>query len=353
MVSVIHNGENGQKYTPIQTFTWIIDAVRFGYWLTDQTVSRKGQDRLFAFVSSPTLSCLPGFVLLGCVLRNKLSVHNQVAGRHNPTIHFLRLWEAGENAKLTFKNGKDFRILRLRCEECEKKVHGRHLSPDHFRKHPDQIHAVDQYTVMVTKGNTRSGPQWGVNTKNCLDYSLGKAQTSYERIFHDLSKDASLPTTSKTCDRINIFLAGPSRKTLRAVYGKEIQITSPWAESLTTLNELMNLDEDTGRNLNPHYWHDGAWLNPKARRQREGSSTVARRGVAIIDGAPAWERWNEALQTSTRVLVYHRTSSNLRYDRTTTILNQVHPYLGPAVVYQGHSWFKDFNPIRAFVHEWR
>jgi hypothetical protein len=348
MVSVIHGEGDRRRSITVPGAAWITDAVRFGYWLTEQTLRRKGADRLFAFISSPTLSCLPGFILLGCVLRNKLSVSNEAGEEHRRILHFLRLWEAGEGSELRGPDGKKYRVVHLRWEQDR----DTRLRPGHFRRHPDRIHAITQYTVAATKWSAKGGAQWLVSTRNCLDYSLGKSQTAYERVLENLRDAAGLPGTNETCRRIPVFLAGPSRKNITALYARDIRIRCDGVGVTPTLNELMNLDT-TGRNINPHYWNDGSWLNPKARRKREAGLAVAAKGVAIMDGGAAWERWSEALQISTRALVFHRTSSNLRYERMRTILNQVHCNLGSSLVCEGHPWFKEFNTIRAFVHEWQ
>jgi hypothetical protein len=355
MVSLTHGEGNGRQTIPVQQEAWITEAVRLGYWLTEETLRRKGSARLFGFVSSPTLSCLPGLVLLGCILRNRLSVSNQDgqdAEQQRRTLHFLHLWEAGEGSELSGPNGRTYRIVNLREEDSYQRPQYQHLKPGQFREDPDLIHALARYEVLIRKGRVENGPQWVITTKNCLGYSLGKTQTAYERILEDLREVAGLPATNETHLRIPLLLAGPSRKNLTTLYVRDMQISRDTVGPRLTLNELLNLDT-TGRHINPHYWNEGAWLNPKARRQRERPLSVATRGVAVIDGPAAWQRWSEMLQKSTRVLFFHRTSSNLRYERTRTILNQVHANLGPALVYEGHTWFKEFNPIRAFVHEWQ
>jgi hypothetical protein len=351
VVNVVQDGETDPG-VPLLDIAWAVEALQFGHWLAEQHLHRGSRSRLFAFISSPTLGCLPGFILLGCILRNGLGAGQPEEGNQACVRRFLRLWESGEGSLLEGpqRNYNNRPFNRYRITALKEDRDGRkYVSRSHFRDHPELIPHLGKYTIYVRKWDVHRNLYYLLKpNEHILKYAL-KDQTHYERILDEVRMAANIESTDESYPRSLLFLAGPSRKNFATLYDG-LTLRSKDGQGSVTLLHLMNLDGD-GRNLNPGHWHDGSWLNPKARRL-QGRSATLKQGISIVDGPASWERWHKTLQLCTRILVFSRTSSGLRYGRIRTILGQVQPNLGAPLKQVGHPWFGDFHPIRAFVHEW-
>jgi hypothetical protein len=223
MISVIH-GEADKYRNVLSDLPWIIEALRFGHWLADLTARQDARQRVFAFVSSPTLSCLPGFILLGAVVHNGLGVSDQQPEHRRRVLHFLRIWRAGEGAELK-RNRDRYRVIQLRLGDDAGTL-GLHLPPDLFEKKPELIHEIARYRIVVKKryGN---GPQYPLSTEHCLHYALGNEKTTHEQTLEDLSGVAGIQPSGESHRRLPLFLAGPTRSHLARLYSDDVHLVRP------------------------------------------------------------------------------------------------------------------------------
>lgn len=338
--------ENIEGRRSVKEFSWIPEAIRFGFLLADETL-KNGEHKLFSFVSSPTQSCLPGFIMLGAILRNRFRIDGE---KFEKNRHFLRIWELGEGAEFS-SQGTRYKVVQLRKGDDNLNF-GQHLQADHFRQNPDSLKDLEDFRIVIKK--IRTSPRYILNINDSQNYLIND-QGNYDALMDEVSDIAGISKISNShpvINRMSLYLVGPKKKKYAAIYKNNIKISQETDSSGMTLGDFLYLD-DFGRKIPDNLFFNGVWLNPGARNQDRNDRIPDEPGLAVFDGSTAWDRWSDSLQHLSKVLIFNRSSSHKRQDRMREILNHIRTNhrFEKSLVLNDHPWGSDYHAIRAFVYQ--
>jgi hypothetical protein len=290
----------------------------------------------FGLISTPSESCMAGFIALGAELRG-LSLNGPGSRSIDSARYFRFLWG--------LKNGT---VLRWSKHPHRKYV----LAPDSRRN--------SERTLIARRLNVGYGQRIWIKQPTCLEWrpegEVPRDAGGYDALTVPPEATALrsllLPGQAISDGRLRlnsdeVVLVGPAGgvPAFRHVYEEHCSIGS--GASLVPLSELLGLRGWAGTE-NTHAWR-GVLINALSPKAVTDAKKAARHAVlAVFDGAWPFLKLGDYFRRSDRVVVVNRILSNSMLERLCGKLYQ-DQHDGHTIVERGSTWLPDLPPaIQAF-----